>query len=86
MNPCSCLPPPQYPDLFAQCPLRLRSGLLLFGPPGSGKTMIAGVAAAECGLNLISIKVGETKMLVTIWLERWKSFHYLIKYSNCIIG
>ncbi|ESP04898.1 hypothetical protein LOTGIDRAFT_62194, partial [Lottia gigantea] len=48
--------PSKYPDLFANCPLRLRSGLLLYGPPGTGKTLIAGVVAKECGLNFISIK------------------------------
>ena len=47
----------QYPELFANCPLRLRSGLLLYGAPGTGKTLLAGVLAKECGLNFISIKV-----------------------------
>ena len=47
----------QYPTLFANCPLRLRSGLLLYGAPGTGKTLLAGVVAKECGLNFISIKV-----------------------------
>ncbi|XP_050398132.1 peroxisomal ATPase PEX1 [Patella vulgata] len=48
--------PTKYPALFANCPLRLRSGLLLYGAPGTGKTLIAGVVAKECGLNFISIK------------------------------
>jgi peroxin-1 len=47
----------QYPELFANCPLRLRSGLLLYGPPGTGKTLLAGAVAKECSLNFISIKV-----------------------------
>lgn len=46
----------QYPALFSNCPLRLRSGLLLYGAPGTGKTLLAGVVAKECGLNFISIK------------------------------
>ena len=46
----------QYPELFANCPLRLRSGLLLYGAPGTGKTLLAGAVAKECGLNFISIK------------------------------
>ncbi|XP_070173404.1 peroxisomal ATPase PEX1-like [Littorina saxatilis] len=48
--------PSKYPELFANCPLRLRSGLLLYGPPGTGKTMLAGAVARECSLNFISIK------------------------------
>lgn len=46
----------QYPELFSKCPLRLRSGLLLYGAPGTGKTLLAGAVAKECGLNFISIK------------------------------
>ena len=49
--------PAKYPKLFSSCPLRLRSGLLLYGAPGTGKTLLAGVVAKECGLNFISIKV-----------------------------
>ncbi|XP_071509592.1 peroxisomal ATPase PEX1-like [Diadema antillarum] len=48
--------PTKYPELFANCPLRLRSGLLLYGPPGTGKTLLGSVVAKECGLNFISIK------------------------------
>lgn len=49
----------QYPMLFSSCPLRLRSGILLYGAPGTGKTLLAGVVARECGLNFISIKVNK---------------------------
>ena len=47
----------QYPDLFASCPLRRQSGILLYGAPGTGKTLLAGVVARECKLNFITIKV-----------------------------
>lgn len=48
--------PTKYAPIFASCPLRLRSGILLYGYPGCGKTLLASAVAAQCGLNFISIK------------------------------
>ncbi|CDK26708.1 unnamed protein product [Kuraishia capsulata CBS 1993] len=48
--------PTRYAPIFANCPLRLRSGILLYGYPGCGKTLLASAIASQCGLNFISIK------------------------------
>ncbi|CAH1443151.1 unnamed protein product [Lactuca virosa] len=48
--------PSKFPMIFSQAPLRLRSNVLLYGPPGCGKTHIVGAAAAACSLRFISVK------------------------------
>ncbi|XP_020238350.1 peroxisome biogenesis protein 1 isoform X2 [Cajanus cajan] len=48
--------PSKFPKTFAQAPLRLRSNVLLYGPPGCGKTHIVGAAAAASSLRFISVK------------------------------
>ncbi|CAK9138493.1 unnamed protein product [Ilex paraguariensis] len=48
--------PSKFPNIFAQAPLRMRSNVLLYGPPGCGKTHIVGAAAAACSLRFISVK------------------------------
>ena len=66
----------QYPDLFSQCPLRLRSGLLLYGAPGTGKTLIAGIVAKETNLNFIVIKV----------VIRWNKRNFNQRVINLLIS
>ncbi|XP_030476552.2 peroxisomal ATPase PEX1 [Syzygium oleosum] len=48
--------PSKFPKVFSQAPLRLRSNVLLYGPPGCGKTHIVGAVAAACSLRFISVK------------------------------
>uniref|UniRef100_A0A8C5Q744 Peroxisomal ATPase PEX1 n=1 Tax=Leptobrachium leishanense TaxID=445787 RepID=A0A8C5Q744_9ANUR len=48
--------PAKYPELFANLPIRHRSGVLLYGAPGTGKTLLASVIAHESGMNFISVK------------------------------
>lgn len=44
------------PELFKEFGLKAFRGILMFGPPGCGKTQIAKAAANGCGANFISIK------------------------------
>lgn len=49
--------PLKYPEIFMNAPIKLQSGVLLYGMPGTGKTLLGKAIANECGVNLISIKV-----------------------------
>ncbi|XP_074543507.1 peroxisomal ATPase PEX1 [Halichoeres trimaculatus] len=48
--------PAKYPLLFSNLPIRHRSGILLYGAPGTGKTLLARAVAKDSGMNFISIK------------------------------
>ncbi|XP_011560799.3 ATPase family protein 2 homolog [Plutella xylostella] len=48
--------PLKHADSFQRLGIRPPSGVLLYGPPGCSKTMIAKALATESGLNFLSIK------------------------------
>ncbi|XP_050347288.1 ribosome biogenesis protein SPATA5 isoform X2 [Nymphalis io] len=57
--------PLKHADSFLRLGVRPPSGVLLYGPPGCSKTMIAKALATESGLNFLSIKGPE---LFSKWL------------------
>lgn len=56
--------PLQYGPLYEKFAMNPSRGVLFYGPPGCGKTMLAKAVANECGANFISIKGPE---LLTMW-------------------
>jgi len=56
--------PLKYPELYTHLNSRPPNGILLFGPPGSGKTLLAKALAHESEINFISVKGPE-------FLSKW---------------
>jgi ribosome biogenesis ATPase len=83
----SVLEPISHPEKFQALGLPLPAGVLLYGPPGCGKTLLAKAIAHESGANFISVKgpelldkyVGESERAVRVVFERARSS------SPCIV-
>lgn len=56
--------PVEHPDKFLKFGMNPSKGVLFYGPPGCGKTLLAKAIANECQANFISIKGPE---LLTMW-------------------
>ena len=56
--------PVEHPDKFLKFGMMPSKGVLFYGPPGCGKTLLAKAIANECQANFISIKGPE---LLTMW-------------------
>lgn len=67
IHQCSSRPPQypvEYPDKFLKFGMTPSRGVLFYGPPGCGKTLLAKAIANECQANFVSIKGPE---MLTMW-------------------
>ncbi|KAF6258779.1 P-loop containing nucleoside triphosphate hydrolase protein [Scenedesmus sp. NREL 46B-D3] len=77
-------------EAFAAMGLSAASGVLLYGPPGCGKTLVAKAVAAESGANFISIKgpellnkyVGESERAVRQLFARARAAHPCVLFFD----
>ncbi|KAF8819583.1 hypothetical protein IE077_000802, partial [Cardiosporidium cionae] len=56
--------PVEHPEKFTKYGMAPSKGVLFYGPPGCGKTLLAKAVANECNANFISVKGPE---LLTMW-------------------
>jgi transitional endoplasmic reticulum ATPase len=56
--------PIEHPEKFHKFGMSPSKGVLFYGPPGCGKTLLAKAVANECSANFISVKGPE---LLTMW-------------------
>ena len=57
--------PVEHPEMFKKFGQQPSRGVLFYGPPGCGKTLLAKAIANECQANFISVKGPE---LLTMWV------------------
>ena len=57
--------PLQHPDLYKAYGKKVGGGILLYGPPGCGKTHIARATAGEINANFISVGINE---ILDMWI------------------
>ncbi|XP_014243739.1 nuclear valosin-containing protein-like [Cimex lectularius] len=77
----SIMMPVKYPTEFSKMGIETPSGILLCGPPGCGKTLLAKAVANEANINFISVKgpellnmyVGESERAVRQCFQRAKN-------------
>ena len=66
--------------VFAKFKKKAGGGLLLYGPPGCGKTLMARATAGECGASFISVSISE---VLSKWLgESERRLHDIFEQAR----
>lgn len=75
------------PDIFSHAPIRLPHGILLYGPPGCGKTLLARTAAVESGMRCVMVKGPEllSKYIGESEAEVRRAFEKAASSTPCIL-
>ena len=72
------------PDRFRESGARIPRGVLLGGPPGNGKTLLARAVAGESGVAFLSMNASEfVEMYVGVGAARVRD---LFQQVNCCLG
>ncbi|MGB9784427.1 MAG: CDC48 family AAA ATPase [Fervidicoccaceae archaeon] len=82
--------PLKYPESFKRLGIRPPKGILLFGPPGTGKTMLAKAAATESEANFIAVRgpeilskwVGESEKAIREIFRRARQYSPVIVFFD----
>lgn len=79
--------PLRKPELFERCGVRPPRGVLLWGPPGTGKTRLARAAAAEAGASLLVVRGPELVTAAVGESERALRgvFEQAAKQAPCVV-
>ena len=69
--------PLSHPEVFKNLGIEPPRGLLMYGPPGCSKTMVARALATECKLNFLAVKVRYSNgMSDKICLQNFLTFSF----------
>ena len=72
--------PLKRPDLYKAFGKKVGGGLLLYGPPGCGKTFLARATAGEAGIHFVAVGIEE---VLDMWLgQSEKKLHDLFKTAR----
>ncbi|HEY1587832.1 MAG TPA: ATP-binding protein [Polyangia bacterium] len=72
--------PLKRPDLYKAFGKKVGGGLLLYGPPGCGKTFLARATAGEAGIHFVAVGIEE---VLDMWLgQSEKKLHELFKTAR----